>query len=303
VVGTDGHHWEEAAMLERGSIVVAVLAALLSTIVAASAFDETKYPDLKGLWRRGPNANTVGVGQGRGNVFDPAKAWGPAQQAPLTPEYQARFEANLADQAAGGQGIGETYACVSPGMPRVTNGYGQTEFVVTPNTTHILVENIRDSRRIFTDGREWPAQIEPSLLGYSIGRWIDTDGDGKYDVLEVETRGFTGPRAYDASGIPLHDDNQTIVRERLHLDKNDRNLLVDEVTVIDHALTRPWSVLKSYRRQPDPQPMWIEDVCGEGNNHVQIGNESYMLSGDGYLMPTKKGQQPPDLKYFRRSSR
>jgi hypothetical protein len=303
VVGTDGHHWEEAAMLERGSIVVAVLAALLSTIVAASAFDETKYPDLKGLWRRGPNANTVGVGQGRGNVFDPAKAWGPAQQAPLTPEYQARFEANLADQAAGGQGIGETYACVSPGMPRVTNGYGQTEFVVTPNTTHILVENIRDSRRIFTDGREWPAQIDPSLLGYSIGRWIDTDGDGKYDVLEVETRGFTGPRAYDASGIPLHDDNQTIVRERLYLNKSDRNLLVDEVTVIDHALTRPWSVLKSYRRQPDPQPMWIEDVCGEGNNHVQIGNESYMLSGDGYLMPTKKGQQPPDLKYFRRSSR
>jgi hypothetical protein len=302
VVGTDGHHWEEAAMLERGSIVVAVVvAALLSTIAAASAFDETKYPDLKGLWRRGPNASTAGVGQGRGNVFDPAKAWGPAQQAPLTPEYQARFEANLADQAAGGQGIGETYACVSPGMPRVTNGYGQTEFVVTPNTTHILVENIRDSRRIFTDGREWPAQIEPSLLGYSIGRWIDTDGDGKYDVLEA--RGFTGPRAYDASGIPLHDDNQTIVRERLHLDKNDRNLLVDEVTVIDHALTRPWSVLKSYRRQPDPQPMWIEDVCGEGNNHVQIGDESYMLSGDGYLMPTKKGQQPPDLKYFRRSGR
>jgi hypothetical protein len=289
-------------MLERGSIVVAILvAALLSTIVAASAFDETKYPDLKGLWRRGPNANTVGVGQGRGNVFDPAKAWGPAQQAPLTPEYQARFEANLADQAAGGQGIGETYACVSPGMPRVTNGYGQTEFVVTPNTMHILVENIRDSRRIFTDGREWPAQIEPSLLGYSIGRWIDTDGNGKYDVLEVETRGFTGPRAYDASGIPLHDDNQTIVRERLHLDKNDRNLLVDEVTVIDHALTRPWSVRKSYRRQPDPQPTWIEDVCGEGNNHVQIGNESYMLSGDGNLMPTKKGQQPPDLKYFKRS--
>jgi hypothetical protein len=46
--------------------------------------------------------------------------------------------------------------------------------------------------------------------------------------------------------------------------------------------------------------MWIEEVCGEGNNHVQIGKEGYMLSGDGYLMPTKKGQQPPDLKYFSR---
>jgi hypothetical protein len=291
-------------MLDRGSTGIFVLAAaLLTTTVGALAFDQTKYPDLKGQWRRGPNAITAGVLQGRGNVFDPAKAWGPAQQPPLTPEYQARFEANLADQAAGGQGIGETYTCVSPGMPRVTNGYGQTEFVVTPGTTHILVENIRDSRRIFTDGRDWPAQIEPSLLGYSIGKWLDTDGDGKYDVLEVETRGFTGPRAFDASGIPLHDDNQTIVKERIYVAKNDPNTVLDEVTVIDNALTRPWSVLKSFRRQSDPQPVWTEEVCGEGNNHVQIGKEGYMLSGDGYLMPTKKGQQPPDLKYFKRTGK
>ena len=290
-------------MSDRGFIgVAAVLGALLTTIAGAHAFDQTKYPDLRGEWRRGPNARAVGVALGRGAVFDPSKTWGPAQQAPLTAEYQARFEANLADQAAGGQGIGETYTCVSPGMPRVTNAYGPTEFVVTPSTTHILVENIRDSRRIFTDGRDWPAQIQPSFLGYSIGRWIDTEGDGKFDLLEVETRGFMGPRAFDSSGIPLHDDNQTVVKERMHLDKNDPNNLVLEVTVIDDALTRPWSVLKSYRRQGDAQPAWTESVCGEANNHVQIGKENYMISGDGLLMPTKKGQQPPDLKYFGRLS-
>ena len=133
--------------------------------------------------------------QGRGNIFDPSKAWGPAQHPPLTPEYQARYDANLAEQEAGGQSIGETYTCTSPGMPRVTNAYGQTEFVVTPGTTHILVENIRDSRRIFTDGRDFTVKFEPSYLGYSIGKWIDTDGDGKYDVLEVETRGFLRDRA------------------------------------------------------------------------------------------------------------
>src|SRR2546430_6797654 len=288
-------------MSDRGFIgVAAVLGALLTTIVGAHAFDQTKYPDLRGEWRRGPNARAVGVALGRGAVFDPSKTWGPAQQAPLTAEYQARFEANLADQAAGGQGIGETYTCVSPGMPRVTNGYGQTEFVVTPNTTHILVENIRDSRRIFTDGRDFSVKFEPSYLGYSIGKWIDTDGDGKYDLLEVETRGFLGPRAYDASGIPLHDDNETIVKERISLDKNDRNLLLFDITVIDHALTRPSQVLKSYRRQPGAQPEFVEEVCGEGNNHVQIGKENYMISGDGLLMPTKKGQKPPDIKYFAR---
>jgi hypothetical protein len=285
-------------MLDRISIAVSVL---LATFTGASAFDQTKYPDLHGLWRRGPNTSAAVEARGRVNVFDPSKGWGPAQQPPLTPEYQARFEANLADQAVGGQGIGETYACVSPGMPRVTNAYGQSEFVVTPGTTHILVENIRDSRRIFTDGRPWPEHIEPSLLGYSIGQWIDTDGDGRFDLLEVETRAFKGPRAFDASGIPLHDDNETIVKERIHLDKSNPNSLLFEVTVIDHALTQPWSVLKTYRRQNDLQPMWVEEVCGEGNNHVQIGKENYMVSGDGLLMPTKKGQRPPDLKYFSRS--
>ena len=75
-------------------------AAMLLTIPAASAFDPTKYPDLKGQWRRGPNANPVAA-QGRGNVFDPSKGWGPAQQPPLTPEYQARFEANLANLVVG----------------------------------------------------------------------------------------------------------------------------------------------------------------------------------------------------------
>jgi len=93
----------------------------------------------------------------------------------------------------------------------------------------------------------------------------------KFDLLEVETRAFTGPRAFDASGIPLHDDNQTIVKERIYLDKSAANTLVFDIVVIDNALTRPWSVRKTYRRELDPQPLWVEAVCGEGNNHVQIG--------------------------------
>src|SRR5215831_15987099 len=101
----------EGAMFHQGSIGVCVtLAALLMTVGGVSAFDQTKYPDLRGEWRRGPNTITVRVLQPPGAVYDPSKAWGPAQQPPLIPEYQTRFQANLADQAAGGQGIGETYA-------------------------------------------------------------------------------------------------------------------------------------------------------------------------------------------------
>jgi len=281
-------------MFERRSIAAAALAAAMSMMVAgAQAWDDTKYPDLKGQWRVvGPPMR-----------FDTSKPWGPGQQAPLTAEYQALFEANLADQAAGGQGLDRTYTCLSPGMPRATIGYGQIEFVVTPTTTHYLVQHIHDNRRIFTDGRDWPANIEPTFLGYSIGKWIDTDGDGRYDLLEVETRGFKGPRTYDTSGIPLHKDNQTIVKERIYLDKADRDLLYDEITVIDNALTRPWLVIKSYHRDPNPRPYWHEVSCYENNNHVEIGNESFMLSGDGFLMPTKQGQAPPDLRYFKQPQR
>jgi hypothetical protein len=121
------------------------------------------------------------------------------------------------------------------------------------------------------------------------------------NVLEVETRAFKGPRVYDDSGIPLHRDNQSIVKERLWLDRADPNLLHNEMTVIDHALTRPWIVMKSYRRNPNAKPVWAEAECEEGQAHVQIGNEDYFLSADGLLMPAKKGQAPPDLRYFGRA--
>jgi hypothetical protein len=277
-------------MFRQASIgAAAATATLLAMLAGAQAFDETQFPNLKGQWRRAETGTFR---------FDQSKPWGPGQEAPLTPEYEAIFEQNLASQETGGQGIGVTYTCLSPGMPRVVNGYGPTEFIVTPGTTHILVENIYDSRRIFTDGRDWPAEIQPSWLGYSIGRWVDADGDGRFDVLEVETRGFKGPRAFDASGIPLHRDNQTVIKERYFLDKADPAILHDEVTVIDHALTRPWTVLKSYRRVAARQPVWIENICAENNNHVHVGKENYMLSADGALMPTKKNQPPPDLKHF-----
>jgi hypothetical protein len=277
-------------MLDRGLLgAVALTAALCAMSAPSRAWDDAQYPDLKGQWR------AIG-GPGR---FDISKPGGRGQQAPLTPEYQALFEANLVDQASGGQGTTPTYKCLSPGMPRVTNGYGEMEFVITPDTTYILVDHILDDRRIFTDGRNWPADLEPTLLGYSIGHWIDTTGSGHYDVLEVETRGFRGPRSFDASGIPLHHDNETVVKERIYVDKADPNVAHDEVTVYDHALTRPWTVMKNYRRSPQAHPSWTEEYC-EDNNHVSIGKDDYMLSADGLLMPAKKDQPPPDLRYFKK---
>ncbi len=122
-------------------------------------------------------------------------------------------------------------------------------------------------------------------------------------MLEVETRGFRGPRSFDASGLPLHADNETVVKERIYIDKSDPDIAHDEVTVIDHALTRPWTVMKNYRRSADPYPTWSEENCGESNNHVTVANEDYMLSADGLLMPTRKDQAPPNLRYFKQTQK
>jgi hypothetical protein len=159
-----------------------------------------------------------------------------------------------------------------------------------------MLSYMSEFRRIFTDGRKWPDDIEAAYAGYSIGKWEDTDGDGRNDTLAVETRGMKGTRTFDASGIPLHQDNETVVKERIWLDKADPNLLHDEITTIDHALTRPWTVTRDYRR--DRKAEWNEFVCSEDNKHVMIGKEIYTVSDDGYLTPTRKGQPAPDLKYF-----
>jgi len=267
------------------SSIIWLALALCMPIASVQAFDESKYPDWAGQWRLGPPAK-----------WDPAKPPGRGQQAPLTAEYQAIFEANLADQAAGGQGTDPTYICIPDGMPRAMNVVFPMEIVILPKTTYIMIEYLSMLRRIYTDGRDWPKAQDPSFLGYSIGKWVDESGTGQYNLLEIETRNMKGPRAFDPSGIPLHSDNQTIVRERIYLDKANPDILHDEITTIDNALTRPWTVIKNYRR--DRNPIWIESSCMEANPHIRIGKENYMLSADGYLMPAKKNQQPPDLRYF-----
>jgi hypothetical protein len=271
----------------------------LLTPTGARAYDETKYPNWKGQW----TVILVPGLPGQRVKFDPTKPWGRGQEAPLTPEYQKIHEESMADQAKGGLGNYPTATCHPGGMPRMMST-GQYEYVVEPDTTYILTGGEDHYRRVFTDGREWPADIDPTYAGYSIGKWIDENGDGKYDVLEVETRGpFKGPRAFDATGLPLHFDGESIFKERFYLDKSDPNVLHDMITVIDHALTRPWTVDKTYRRNLNPRPKWREFYCIEGVVNVVIGKENYFLSGDGLLMPAKKDQSPPDLRYFKQTSK
>jgi hypothetical protein len=276
----------------RRSIGAIALAAVVAAgLSGAQAFDEDKYPSWRGQWMR--------AGSGQGNPWDPTKPGGLGQQAPLTPEYQAIYEASLRDQAAGGQGNDPTFLCIPAGMPRIMIAIQPMEIVVTPPATYVMLELYSTLRRIFTDGRDFPKTFEPSFAGYSIGKWEDIDGDGRFDTLVVETRGIKGPHSYDSSGLPFHKDGEAIIKERIYSDKDNPNLLHNEITVIDNALTRPWTVKRSYRRDPKPQPVWTEHNCAEDNHHVRLGNENYVIDGNGLLMPVRRGQPAPDLRHFK----
>ncbi len=269
-------------------LVVVAAAVMAGPATAQHSIDDSKYPPMAGQWLR--------VGPLR--VFDSTKPPGRGQQPPLTPEYRQRYEANLARVAAGDTGDDPVHTCIPEGMPRAMNLVLPMEIIITRETTYMLMEYLSMLRRVYTDGRAIPADADPSWMGYSVGKWIDEDGDGRFDVLEIETRNLKNPRTFEPTGIPLHDDALTVVKERLWLDKTNPDILYDEITVFDHALTAPWTVLKTMRREK--HPIWVESICAEGNVHVMIAGEQYMLGSDGLLMPMREGQLPPDLRHFKR---
>ena len=275
-------------MLFRGILGFTAAALIAGSVAAQQPFEENKYPAFAGQWLRvGPLG-----------VFDSTKPPARGQQAPLTPEYQKIFEDNLAEVARGKSGEDPVHTCIPEGMPRAMNLVLPMEIVITRNTTYILMEYLTMLRRIYTDGRDFPADEDPSWMGYSIGKWIDTDGDGRFDVFEVETRNLKNPRTFDPSGIPVHRDAATVVKERFYLDRDNPDILYDDITVEDHALARPWTVKKTMRRGKDP--IWVESICSEGNVHVEIGQEHYMFNPDRLLMPMYKDQPAPDLRLFER---
>ncbi|MEA2905749.1 MAG: hypothetical protein QOG83_1301 [Alphaproteobacteria bacterium] len=264
-----------------GAIAAAVLCMATG---GAQAQDMAKFPtNWEGQWGRST----------RPGLWDSTKPPGLGQEAPLTPQYQGVLETNVKNQESG-KYFDPKGDCYPPGMPRVMSIYQPMEIIIKPTVTYFLLESTSPIRRIWTDGRDWPKTMLPAFAGFSIGQWLDTDSDGKYDTLSIETRGISGKRLFDAS-IPLADDDSTVVKEKISLDKSNPDVMKNEITTTDSALTRPWTVMRQYRRAK--QPEYAEYNCEERRN-VVINGETYWIGVDGFLMPIGKDQPPPDLRYF-----
>src|SRR5258705_11400476 len=125
---------------------IVLVSALCASIVATRAWDDSKYPDLKGQWVRADGSRGVGR-------YDPTKPPGRLQEVPLTAEYQAIYEANLADKEAGGHGSDPTHKNLPARMPQIMHACTPVESVPMTDTTYILIGHIHHNPRIHTDGR------------------------------------------------------------------------------------------------------------------------------------------------------
>jgi hypothetical protein len=273
-------------MMYRSTLgAIALTAGLGLAMAEVQAQDMSKFPtNWEGQWGRGS----------RVGIWDNSKPPGAGQQAPLTAEYKAIHDANM-KKIREGKDYDPKSNCYPPGMPRLMMIYQPMEIVIKPKLVYFLLEAMQPVRRVYTDGRKWPDKFLPAYNGYAIGEWQDTDGDGRYDTLTIETRGISGKRLMDNSGIELHEDGSTVVKEKLYLDKSDPNIMRNEITTIDNAFAQPWTVTRFYNRGKDDN--YAEYNC-EDQRNVVIGGETYWVGLDGLLMPIMKNQPPPDLRHF-----
>jgi hypothetical protein len=142
-------------------VFVALALATTISLSSAQAFDDSKYPNWNGAWIGGWTKRPPGVtGQ---PSYDPTKSAGLGQEAPLTPEYRAIHEASIADQANGGPGSDPQMGCLPSGMPRMMIAYWPFEFVITPDTIHILGEPSGASTRTAAIGRKRSSRLSPDI--------------------------------------------------------------------------------------------------------------------------------------------
>jgi hypothetical protein len=146
--------------------------------------------------------------------------------------------------------------CLPPGVPKIAAAPPPWKIIQTPTQIAILHEAFNLWRQVFTDGREFGADLNPAWLGHSIGRW---DGDD----LVIDTRGFNGKTWLDQAGNPTTDALHVIERYR----RRNVGTLQVQITIDDlKAYTRPWTVTEEFRLLTDGE--LFEFIC-ENNRDLE----------------------------------
>jgi hypothetical protein len=240
----------------------------------------TTIPDWSGIWIR----NSHGLGASFDDSAGPHPILGSTygagrNTASLTPKYQAAYDKKVADIAAGKEWDRISY-CLPAGFPRFLTEPFLREFIVTPRQVWMTHEQVNETRRIYTDGREHIPEEEagPLWLGDSIGFW---DGD----TLIVHTKHLKAGE-YQRSQPDFSFQISTVEQIR----KIDASTIEDRITVYDPvSLTKPWQVLFTYRKIKNQSLRIGYSACEENNNVVRAPDGSTQ-----YIVPGMPGYRDPD---------
>ena len=221
---------------------------------SSGAKNFTKDPDISGIWTQHPTAAQKPYAV---YSFLDAKELTPL----MTPWAQAKFKENKPGYGPDAVLKGDndpTVACYPPGTPRVYLHLFPMEIIQLPGLTLELFEYDHFVRRIYTDGRPHPPDLEPTWMGHSIGHW-------EGDTLVIDTVGMNDKTWVDRDGHP-HSDKMHVI-ERLRRTAPDS--LTVGIRVEDPiAYTRTFSGAVTYQFRPD----WDinEHICMDNTNDTDL---------------------------------
>ncbi len=137
------------------------------------------------------------------------------------------------------------------GMPHML------KFIHSPNLLVMLNEMNAGYRQVFTDARPLPVDPNPTLQGYSSGKWSG-------DTLIVDSSGFRDDTWIDWNGSVITQAAK--VREQIR--RPDFGHLEIEITVDDpKAYTKPWTVTLKQRIVVDAD--LIDEICLENEQSLK----------------------------------
>ncbi len=196
---------------------------------------------------------------------------GMLDQIPFQPWAKAAYDIRQIDQ------FEPHTRCKASGVSRqFSTPYG-TELVEVPDLQRIYILDNggpNSFRIIYMDGRQFPAKIEPTNYGYSIGHW---DGD----TLVVETRGLNEKFWLDTRGTPHTEQLKFTERfTRLNMETLQYQATIDD----PGAYTRPWTTNNfQLRRRAGDEP--FEYICQQYNQgpELMVGTQESIDNSKFYV--------------------
>ena len=271
------------------SCAVLALAGSGVTLVAQAPAKPTPrtadgHPNLNGVWRGGNGGVQTGsTAIQKGNttvVLFPLEGADPFEgqdlfkaldrrgvarkaAAPNKPPYKPELLAKVKDFSDRQTRLDPAFYCKPEGVPRMGP---PNQIVQTPGQVVFLYEGSQKFRVIPTGGRAHRADVDPSWLGDSIGRW-------EGNTLVVDVNQFSDESWLDADGW-FHSDKMRVTET---LTRNGDALTYSATVEDPEVFTKPWELTpRTLRLRTDPTEALVEQpICVEKDGPHLVTDEHH----------------------------